>query len=184
MGKWGTGNPEKRRRNPLTGTVALITVWREFSRGSMPIAQAQGLCRLVRIPTVQHMITVTAGILSDGDRVLICQRRAGSQFPLKWEFPGGKIEEGESPEACLHRELSEELAIEAEVGPEIYRTEHRYPSGFAVRLLFFRIIRSSGTPTNHAFERIEWVRQADLCAYDFLEADRELIERMVRGEVT
>lgn len=184
VGKRGTGNQEKRRKNPLTGTVALITVWREFPRGFMPIAQAQGLCRLVTIPTVQHMITVTAGILSDGDRVLICQRRAGSQFPLKWEFPGGKIEEGESPEACLHRELSEELAIEAEVGPEIYRTEHRYPSGFAVRLLFFRIMQSSGTPTNHAFERIEWVRQADLCAYDFLEADRELIERMVRGEVT
>jgi len=134
--------------------------------------------------TAQHMITVTAGILSDGDRVLICQRRAGSQFPLKWEFPGGKIEEGESPEACLHRELSEELAIEAEVGPEMYRTEHRYPGGFAVRLLFFRILRSSGTPTNHAFERIEWVRQADLCAYDFLEADRELIERMAQGEIT
>ena len=150
----------------------------------MPIAQAQGLCRLVTIPTVQHMITVTAGILSDGDRVLICQRLATAGFPLKWEFPGGKIEEGESPEACLRRELSEELAIEAEVGPEIYRTEHRYPSGFAVRLLFFRILRSSGTPTNHAFERIKWVHQADLQAYDFLEADRELIERMARGEVT
>ena len=84
------------------------------------------------------MITVTAGILTDGGRMLVCQRRAGGRFPLKWEFPGGKVEDGESPEACLRRELREELAIEAEVGPEIYRTEHRYPNGFAVRLLFFQ----------------------------------------------
>jgi 8-oxo-dGTP diphosphatase len=126
---------------------------------------------------------VTAGVLTEMDRVLVCQRRAGSRFPLKWEFPGGKVEDGESPPACLQRELREELAIEAEVGPEIHRTEYRYPNGFAVRLLFFRILRYTGTPTNQAFERIEWVPCADLAGYDFLEADRELVERMVRGEI-
>ena len=129
------------------------------------------------------MVHVTAGILADGGRVLICQRRAGSRFPLKWEFPGGKVEDGESPETCLRRELREELVIEAEVGPEIYRTEYRYPNGFAVRLLFFRILRYTGMPTNRAFERIEWVPCADLPGYDFLEADRELVERMARGEI-
>jgi len=129
------------------------------------------------------MVHVTAGVLADGDRVLICQRPATAGFPLKWEFPGGKVEDGESPEACLRRELLEELAIQAEVGPEIYRTEHRYPNGFAVRLLFFRILRYTGTPVNQAFERIEWVRCADLTGYDFLEADRELVERMARGEI-
>lgn len=129
------------------------------------------------------MVHVTAGILADGERVLICQRRAGSGFPLKWEFPGGKVEDGETPETCLRRELREELAIEAEVGPEIYRTEYRYPNGFAVRLLFFRILRYTGTPTNRAFERIEWVPCADLTGYDFLEADRELVDRMARGEI-
>lgn len=129
------------------------------------------------------MVIVTAGILTDGGRVLICQRRAGSRFPLKWEFPGGKVEDGETPEASLRRELREELAIEADVGPEIHKTEHRYPSGFAVRLLFFRITRYTGTPMNRAFERIEWVRPADLAHFDFLEADRALVERMVRGEI-
>jgi 8-oxo-dGTP diphosphatase len=129
------------------------------------------------------MITVTAGILTDGERVLICQRRAGSRFPLKWEFPGGKVEDGESPQACLQRELREELAIEAEVGPEIYRTEYRYPDGFAVRLLFFRVLRFTGMPTNRAFERIEWARGVDLTGLDFLEADRELVDRMARGEI-
>ncbi len=129
------------------------------------------------------MITVTAGILADGDRMLVCQRRAGSQFPLKWEFPGGKVEDGESPEACLRRELLEELAIDVEVGPEVYRTEHRYPNGFAVRLLFFQILRYTGAPINRAFEQIEWARCTDLPGYDFLEADRELVERMARGEI-
>jgi 8-oxo-dGTP diphosphatase len=129
------------------------------------------------------MITVTAGILTCGEHVLVCQRRAGGRFPLKWEFPGGKLEEGETAEGCLQRELREELSVEAEVGPEIYRTEHRYPGGFGVRLLFFRIRRFTGTPVNLAFERIEWARVADLSRYDFLEADRELVDRMARGEI-
>ncbi len=129
------------------------------------------------------MITVTAGILADGDRVLICQRPATAGFPLKWEFPGGKVESGESPEACLQRELREELAIEADVGPEVYRTEHRYPNGFAVRLLFFRVHRFSGTPSNLAFERIEWARRDELPGYDFLEADRELVDRIASGKI-
>ena len=129
------------------------------------------------------MILVTAGILVDGDRVLVCQRRAGSRFGLKWEFPGGKMEDGEAPKACLRRELSEELGIEAEVGPEVYRTEHHYPNGFVVQLLFFRILRYAGTPVNHEFERIEWARPSDLPGYDFLEADRELVDRMARGEI-
>lgn len=129
------------------------------------------------------MITVTAGLLTDGERVLICQRPATAWFPLKWEFPGGKLEPGESPEACLRRELREELCIEAEVGREVYRTEHRYPDGLTVRLLFFRIPRFTGAPTNRAFERVEWVRPPDLSRYDFLEADRGLVERMLRNEI-
>jgi 8-oxo-dGTP diphosphatase len=127
--------------------------------------------------------TVTAGILSEGDRVLVCQRRAGGRFPLKWEFPGGKVEGGETPEACLRRELREELAIEAEVGPEIFRTEHHYPGGLAVRLLFFRITRYTGTVVNCAFEKIEWAPRTSLADYDFLEADRELVNRVARGEI-
>ena len=129
------------------------------------------------------MILVTAGILTDGDRILVCQRQAGSRFGLKWEVPGGKVEDGEAPEACLRRELSEELDIQAEVGPEIYRTEHQYPNGFAVRLLFFRIPRFTGNPINRAFERIEWASWGDLAGYDFLEADQELVDRLARGEV-
>ena len=125
---------------------------------------------------------VTAGILVEEGRILICQRRAGGRFALKWEFPGGKVEDGESPEACLRRELLEELSVDAEVGPEIYRTLYQYPDGFVVRLLFFRVLRYSGTPLNHAFERFAWVRLEELAGFDFLEADQELIGRMIQGE--
>lgn len=129
------------------------------------------------------MTLVTAAILTDGDRVLVCQRRAGSRFGLKWEFPGGKVEAGETPEACLQRELREELGIQVEVGPEVYQTEHSYPNGFTVRLLFFRVLRYAGNPVNWDFERIEWAPVSELPGYDFLEADRELVDRMARGEI-
>jgi 8-oxo-dGTP diphosphatase len=129
------------------------------------------------------VILVTAGILRNGEHILICQRRAGTRFALKWEFPGGTVEAGESPEACLRRELAEELGIEAEVGPGVHTTEHCYPNGVAVRLLFFRILRFAGSPANKVFEQMAWVRPEELPAYDFLEADRELVGRLLRGEV-
>jgi 8-oxo-dGTP diphosphatase len=129
------------------------------------------------------MTLVTAGILAHENRLLICQRRADSRFGLKWEFPGGKVEAAESPEECLRRELAEELGIEAEVGPEIYRIDHQYSDGLAVRLLFFRVLGYSGTPVNLAFERMAWVRREELPGYDFLEADREFVESMARGEI-
>ena len=129
------------------------------------------------------MILVTAGILTDGERILICQRKAGSRFGLKWEFPGGKVEAAETAEACLGRELAEELGIEAEIGPEVHRTDYRYPHGFSVRLLFFKVLRYTGTPTNLDFERIVWTRPEELPRFDFLEADLEIVSRLARGEV-
>ena len=130
------------------------------------------------------MILVTAGILKRGERILVCQRMAGDHFGLKWEFPGGKVEEAETPEACLRRELAEELAIEAEVGPEIHRTDHVYPTGLAVRLLFFRVLRYVGMPVNRSFARIVWALPKELADYDFLEADRGLVSRLIRGEIS
>ncbi len=129
------------------------------------------------------MILVTAGVLTEGERVLVCQRRAGGPHALAWEFPGGKVEPGESPEAGLARELLEELGIQAAIGPEMFQTEHRYPGGPEVRLLFFRVVRYSGVPANLAFERIAWVRPADLVPDDFLEADRGFVRRLQRDGV-
>ncbi len=129
------------------------------------------------------MVRVTAAIIRDGDRVLVCQRRRGDAFELKWEFPGGKVEDGEDPRACLARELREELGIEASVGPEVHRTAHRYPNGFAVELLFYRVQDFRGTPENRAFEEIRWAGAAELGDLDFLEADRELIALLREGRV-
>ena len=115
--------------------------------------------------------------------MLVCQRRRGAAFELKWEFPGGKVEDGEDPEACLARELREELGIEAIIGPEVYRTSHRYPNGFAVELLFYRVADFRGVPENRAFESIRWTASADLPGFDFLEADRELVSLIAGGRL-
>ena len=129
------------------------------------------------------MIRVTAGIIRDGDKVLVCQRRRGGAFELKWEFPGGKMEDGEEPAACLARELREELAIEAAIGPEVYRTSHRYANGFHVELLFYRVDHFRGSPENRGFEAVRWASPAELPGLDFLEADRELVALLAGGRL-
>ena len=128
------------------------------------------------------MITVTAGILMQQGRVLICQRKRDGVFPLKWEFPGGKVEPGEDFQTCLARELREELAIEAEIGPEICRLHYTYPNGVAVHLVFFRVMSHTGELANHAFAQVRWVEPSQLTDFDFLEADRDLVAELARGE--
>ena len=129
------------------------------------------------------MIRVAAGILARGDRLLICRRRKGGAFPLKWEFPGGKIQPGESAEAALARELAEELGISlAEDRLELVdRLRHRYPEGVDVEIHFFRVGVFVGEPSNLAFEEIAWVPRAALPEYDFLAADERLVARLAAG---
>jgi 8-oxo-dGTP diphosphatase len=129
------------------------------------------------------MITVAAGILKQDGRILICQRKRGGAFPLQWEFPGGKVEAGEDAQSCLRRELHEELAIEAEIGPEVSAFQYTYPNGFQVNLVFLRVSGYAGELSNRAFEQILWVESNDLLDYDFLEADRALVARIARGEL-
>jgi 8-oxo-dGTP diphosphatase len=126
---------------------------------------------------------VSAGILVRERYVLACQRRADQPHPGKWEFPGGKCEAGESLEQCLRRELREELGIEAELGGVVWRTEHVYPGRPPVALVFFTVRNYRGALVNRAFADIRWVERRALSALDFLEADRELVERLARGEV-
>ena len=124
------------------------------------------------------IITVVAGLVRQGGTLLICQRRRGDAFELKWEFPGGKIEPGEAYEEGLRRELHEELGIDAHIGPERYRTRHHYPEKFTVELIFFDVTEFEGTPHNHAFEQIRWADPASLPTFDFLDGDTELITRL------
>ena len=121
------------------------------------------------------MVTVVAGVIERGDEILIAQRRATGQHPLKWEFPGGKVEAGETPEAALERELAEELGIQARVDGEISRYEFAYAGRAPILLIFYRVREFSGELKNLDFEQMVWARRERLGEYDFLEGDEAFI---------
>ncbi len=128
-------------------------------------------------------VEVTAAVIARGDTVLVCQRPAGGHHPGKWEFPGGKVEPGETPEEGMRRELQEELGIDAEVGTALWRTEHQYPGRTPFVLTFFAIPRYWGTVTNRCFADMRWLPLADLRTLDFLEGDREFIAAVEAGSI-
>jgi 8-oxo-dGTP diphosphatase len=115
--------------------------------------------------------------------VLICQRKPDQPMSLKWEFPGGKIEPGETPEQALERELNEELGIEAIIGPRVTRVRHKYRNGGAIDLQFFLVREFEGTLENRIFNDMRWTRLAELPEYDFLAADLGLIRDLSEGKV-
>jgi 8-oxo-dGTP diphosphatase len=117
------------------------------------------------------MTKVAAGILERNGKILICQRRPDQPHPLKWEFPGGKMEPGESPESALIRELNEELGIHAEPGAEIMRYEFAYPGKQPILLIFLKLTTWTGDIQNKIFERILWEDSQALSSWDFLEGD-------------
>lgn len=127
-------------------------------------------------------VAVVAGILLRGGDILICQRHHTDRYGLQWEFPGGKLQPGESPEEGLRRELKEELNIDASIGPEVFRLRHRYPDRY-VEVVFFRVDSFRGELKNWVFESVTWAPRSALTRYDFLEADRELVQRLARGEI-
>ena len=124
---------------------------------------------------------VVAAVIEKDGLVLIGQRRRHDRHPLKWEFPGGKVEAGETPQEGLKRELQEELSIDAEIGPEISRYEFQYPERPRVVLIFHRVTEWRGEIRNGAFEQILWEQLARLPDYDFLEGDVDFVRRLVAG---
>lgn len=125
---------------------------------------------------------VAAGIVVKDGCVLVCQRRHDDPYGMQWEFPGGKAEANEELATSLRRELFEELEIQAQVGDEILRLRHRYPDRY-VEVAFFLVLSFEGIPQNCVFERIEWARREDLSHYRFLDADREIVDRIVAGGI-
>jgi 8-oxo-dGTP diphosphatase len=125
---------------------------------------------------------VAALILKDG-KVLVCQRTRHQTMPLKWEFPGGKIEEGEQPRDALHRELEEELGIDATIGQEVSRLRHEYPGGGSVELRFFLVHEYCGEMENKIFRDVQWSERSELSKYDFLEADLPLVRDLAAGKI-
>jgi len=148
---------------------------------------ARQLRRAIRAgytPALVRRKTVVAAVIEREGRILICQRRSGDELGLKWEFPGGKLEPGETPECGLARELREELGVGAKIGAEIYRRHFWYASsagGRDVDLLFFSATIGEQRVENLAFEQVVWAERGSLRQYDFLPADRELVERLATG---
>lgn len=129
------------------------------------------------------MKRVVAALIVRQGKVLVCQRTRHQTMPLKWEFPGGKIEEGEQPRAALRRELEEELGILATVGDEVRRIQHEYPNGGKVELRFFIVREYQREIENRIFRDIQWAEPKDLPAYDFLEADLTLVKELAAGNL-
>jgi len=129
------------------------------------------------------MKRVVAALIFQGDKILVCQRTRHQTMPLKWEFPGGKIEEGEQPRDALHRELEEELGIDAKIGQEVSRIVHEYPGGGSVELRFFVVNEYKGIIENKIFRDLRWARRSELSQYDFLEADLTLVRSLAEGKI-
>ena len=129
------------------------------------------------------MKRVVAGLIIRDGKLLVCQRTRHQTMPLKWEFPGGKIEEGEQPRAALRRELEEELGILAIIGDEVRRIQHEYPNGGTVELRFFTVREYQREIENRIFRDIQWAAPSDLPTYDFLEADLTLVNELAAGKL-
>jgi 8-oxo-dGTP diphosphatase len=129
------------------------------------------------------MKRVVAGLILKGEQLLVCQRTKHQTMPLKWEFPGGKIEEGEQPRDALRRELEEELGIDAQIDEEVSHIRHEYRNGGSVELRFFAVRRYQGEIENRIFKEIRWADRADLPSFDFLEADLTLVQGLATGKL-
>ncbi len=132
------------------------------------------------------MKEVAVGIITKDNRILACQRTEDVAYGLKWEFPGGKIEPGESPRDALRRELKEELDIEAEIGEEFHRQEWDYSNdqngkhaGSAFRVFYFLVPSFRGTILNRAFHQLRWVSPEELSDMDILEGNRETVNLLI-----
>jgi 8-oxo-dGTP diphosphatase len=131
------------------------------------------------------MKTVVAAVIERADRrLLIGQRRRNDTSPLKWEFPGGKVEKNETPEAALARELREELGAQLLRCAPIGKVQHKYANvGEMLEILFYAATIKEDEVSPRSFERIAWVLPKELGDYDFLAANAQLIANLATGKI-
>ena len=125
------------------------------------------------------MVVVAAAVIERDNAFLLTRRLKGTHLEGRWEFPGGKCEPGEALEACLVRELREELAVEAVVGERLLLTRHAYAER-TVELHFLRT-ELTGEPVPQLGQQMRWVPRSELTALDLPEADADLIRLLVAG---
>jgi 8-oxo-dGTP diphosphatase len=125
------------------------------------------------------MIVVTCAIVENDGRILVTQRSEKMDLPLKWEFPGGKIEEGETIEECLVREIFEELNIQVKILLPLQPNTHLYPNGKEIYLLPFVCEYLSGSIllTEHA--DFKWLKKEELSSLDWAEADIPIVQAYI-----
>jgi 8-oxo-dGTP diphosphatase len=131
-------------------------------------------------PSVKQVV---AALIFKDDQILVCQRTRHQTMPLKWEFPGGKIEEGEQPRDALRRELNEELGIDATIGNEMAHIRHEYNNRSAVELRFYAVRDYEGEIENRIFKDLRWAKASELPSFDFLEADLQLVKDLAEGKI-
>jgi len=124
------------------------------------------------------MTEVAVGILRKNGKILICQRKKGGRYELKWEFPGGKLEKGETIEQCLRRELREELAVEIEAIEHIHTQSAYYADGGVFNVAYCSLSGFEGEPRNNVFEQIRWVTVDELKNMDLLDGNKIFIENL------
>jgi 8-oxo-dGTP diphosphatase len=125
------------------------------------------------------MTKVAAGIIRRNGRILLCQRKRESRYGLKWEFPGGKVEAGESFEQCLQRELREELSIETGKLELFEEQRTFYQDGGWFHVTFFSVVDFSGEPENNVFEDIRWLTLEEMEPMDILEGNRPVVRSLI-----
>jgi 8-oxo-dGTP diphosphatase len=126
------------------------------------------------------MTKVAVGILRRSGKILACQRKKGGRYELKWEFPGGKLEPGESVEQCLARELREELSISIHSIDRIEVQSAEYDDGGLFEVTYCDVSGFDGDPKNNVFEQIRWVTLQELRSLDILEGNKDFIAAMER----
>jgi mutator protein MutT len=124
-------------------------------------------------------VVVTAAIVERDDCFLVTRRLDGTHLAGTWEFPGGKCEPGETHEACLAREIEEELGVEAQVGALVFSTRHAYPERDVE--LHFYACALDGEPIPQLGQQMQWVPRDMLGSLEFPPADAQLIERLMKG---
>ena len=135
--------------------------------------------KLIFFYLIGHKRQVTAAVIEKDGKILIAQRRKGSTLGGKWEFPGGKVEPGETAEACLKRELKEEFDVESEVGKFIIASRFRYCL-VPIELLAYRVKHLSGEFKVNEHEEIRWVDPTELGSYDFMPADKPIVKLLAK----
>jgi 8-oxo-dGTP diphosphatase len=134
---------------------------------------------------LSKIIKVTCAIIESNDQILVAQRSENMSLPLKWEFPGGKLEQDEDPEKCIVREIQEELGVNIKVKQRLKENVHKYGDK-SIMLIPFVCEIIGGNITRYEHEKVIWSKPEDLLALDWAEADVPIYNeylRFLKGEV-